>query len=101
MRRFLGEHLAAASDEPSPEGQQRLNENPNLQDLPERALDDEAGTAAGANPFWSTRMQEEYQMRQMRPDHLPPLEGGDPWATLDAWGFERRIDGIGANDADS
>ena len=86
MRRFLGEHLTAANDEPSLEDTQRSNENPNLQDLPEQALDHQPGTASGANPFWSSRMQEEYQLQQMRPEHLPPLESGDPWASLDTCG---------------
>ena len=86
MRRFLGEHLTAASDEPSPEDLQSSNENPNLQDLPEQALDHQPGTASGTNPFWSSRMQEEYQLQQMRPEHLPPLESGDPWASLDIRG---------------
>ena len=86
MRRFLGEHLTAANDEPSLEDTQRSNENPNLQDLPEQALDHQPGTASGANPFWSSRMQEEYQLQQMRPEHLPPLESGDPWASLDTRG---------------
>ena len=86
MRRFLGEHLTAANDEPSPEDTLRSNENPNLPDLPEQALDHQPGTASGANPFWSSRMQEEYQLQQMRPEHLPPLESGDPWASLDTRG---------------
>ena len=82
MRRFLGEHPSTAQEDFQPEQQADETANPNLQDLPETPMRGGGEAAAEANPFWSERLQGEFQLRQMRPDHLPPLEEVDPWEAL-------------------
>ena len=86
LRRFLSEHPSTALEHDSSEPQEELMANPNLQDLPQPAI--ERGLQAGeqGNPFWSERIREEFQLRQMRPDHLPPPLHPDPWKALDNQG---------------
>ena len=86
LRRFLGDHFDGPLDEVLSPGRQQEQEisNPNLEDLPPEPRGSGVTRAQEGNVFWSERANTEHVLRQMRPEHLPPLD-----ASVSIQGSER------------
>ena len=86
LRRFLGDHFDGPLDEVLSPGRQQEQEisNPNLEDLPPEPRGSGVTRVQEGNVFWSERANTEHVLRQMRPEHLPPLD-----ASVSIQGSER------------
>ena len=82
MRRFLGEHQNPASEDSSSEQRGEPMLNPSLPDMPGTGLETVEGGPDSGNPLWCGRAREEHQLRQLRPSHLPPMDGADSAESL-------------------